>query len=53
MRLMPTPLLGLQVAAMLAALMSSLASVFNSASTVFTMDVWRRLRPRASQKELV
>eukprot|EP00290_Baffinella_frigidus_P037969 CAMPEP_0180309272 /NCGR_PEP_ID=MMETSP0988-20121125/29003_1 /TAXON_ID=697907 /ORGANISM="non described non described, Strain CCMP2293" /LENGTH=415 /DNA_ID=CAMNT_0022293025 /DNA_START=9 /DNA_END=1252 /DNA_ORIENTATION=- len=53
MRLMPSPLLGLQVAAMLAALMSSLASVFNSASTVFTMDVWRRLCPRASEKELV
>ena len=48
-RLLPTPVLGLMVASMLAALMSSLASVFNSASTLFTMDVWRYLRPQASQ----
>jgi len=41
------------VAAMLAALMSSVASIFNSTSTLFTMDVWRSARPYASQHELV
>jgi len=53
MRLLPSPLLGLMVASMLAALMSSLASVFNSTSTIFTMDIWRKLRPNASETELV
>jgi len=53
MRLLPSPLLGLMVASMLAALMSSLASVFNSTSTIFTMDVWRRIRPGATDHELV
>lgn len=32
------------LAVMMAALMSSLTSVFNSASTIFTMDVWLHLR---------
>lgn len=53
MRVLPTPILGIMVAAMLAALMSSLASVFNSTSTVFTMDVWRNIDPDASQAKLV
>ena len=53
MRVLPTPILGIMVAAMLAALMSSLASVFNSTSTVFTMDVWRSVEPNASQAKLV
>ena len=53
MDLLPTPALGLMVAAMLAALMSSVASIFNSTSTLFTMDVWRSVRPYASQQELV
>lgn len=38
---------------MLAALMSSLASVFNSTSTIFTMDIWRRIDSDASQERLV
>nr|KAG5708557.1 hypothetical protein BaRGS_032978 [Batillaria attramentaria] len=41
------------LAALLAALMSSLTSIFNSASTMFTMDIWRRFRPRAKQHELM
>uniref|UniRef100_A0A4X1SZJ4 Sodium/mannose cotransporter SLC5A10 n=1 Tax=Sus scrofa TaxID=9823 RepID=A0A4X1SZJ4_PIG len=44
---------GLMVAVMMAALMSSLTSIFNSSSTLFTMDVWRRLRPRAGERELL
>ncbi|NXA38362.1 SC5AA protein, partial [Eudromia elegans] len=44
---------GLMVAVMMAALMSSLTSVFNSSSTLFTMDIWRRLRPAASERELL
>ena len=32
------------LAVMMAALMSSLTSIFNSSSTIFTMDIWTRLR---------
>jgi len=52
-RLMPTGLVGLMVAAMLAALMSSLSAVFNSSSTIFTMDFYRHVRPKAGERELV
>ncbi len=52
-RLLPSGLVGIMIAAMLAALMSSLASVFNSSSTIFTMDFYKRLRPDASEKQLV
>ena len=41
------------LAALLAALMSSLTSIFNSSSTLFTMDLWRRCRPRAKESELM
>uniref|UniRef100_A0A8C8VGE3 Sodium/glucose cotransporter 2 n=1 Tax=Pelusios castaneus TaxID=367368 RepID=A0A8C8VGE3_9SAUR len=51
--LMPTGLRGLMLAVMLAALMSSLASIFNSSSTLFTMDIYNRLRPQARSKELL
>ncbi|KAJ6653394.1 hypothetical protein lerEdw1_009295 [Lerista edwardsae] len=51
--LMPSGLRGLMLAVMLAALMSSLASIFNSSGTLFTMDIYNRLRPRASDKELL
>uniref|UniRef100_A0A671EC32 Sodium/mannose cotransporter SLC5A10 n=1 Tax=Rhinolophus ferrumequinum TaxID=59479 RepID=A0A671EC32_RHIFE len=44
---------GLMIAVMMAALMSSLTSIFNSSSTLFTMDIWRRLRPRAGEWELL
>ncbi|KAM7069044.1 sodium/mannose cotransporter SLC5A10 isoform 1-T1 [Molossus nigricans] len=53
MELMPTGLRGLMIAVMMAALMSSLTSIFNSSSTLFTMDIWRRLRPRAGERELL
>ena len=44
---------GLMLAALLAALMSSLTSIFNSSSTLFTMDIWRYFRPHAKQAELM
>ncbi|HEU5208119.1 MAG TPA: sodium:solute symporter [Longimicrobiales bacterium] len=51
--LLPVGLRGLVVAGLLAALMSSLSSVFNSTSTLITWDVYRRLRPAASERQLV
>jgi SSS family solute:Na+ symporter len=50
---MPAGLRGLVVAGLLAALMSSLAGVFNASSTLFTLDFYRKLHPRASQAQLV
>jgi SSS family solute:Na+ symporter len=52
-RLLPAGMTGVMVAAMLAALMSSLASVFNSSSTIFTIDFYHKVRPAASERELV
>lgn len=51
--LLPTGVRGLVAAGLLAALMSSLASVFNSASTLFTIDIYKKLKPEASEKKLV
>jgi SSS family solute:Na+ symporter len=51
--LLPKGLVGLMVAALLAALMSSLSSVFNSCSTLITMDVYRKIKPGASERTLV
>jgi SSS family solute:Na+ symporter len=51
--LLPAGLRGLVVAGLLAALMSSLSSVFNSTSTLVTLDVYKRLRPDASERSLV
>ncbi|NXV70598.1 SC5A2 protein, partial [Atlantisia rogersi] len=47
MRLLPEGLRGLMLAVVLAALMSSLASIFASSGALFTFDVYRRLRPQA------
>ena len=52
-RLLPAGLKGLVLAGMLAALMSSLASAFNSCSTLLTWDVYRKWRPDASEARLV
>ncbi|MBN1511925.1 MAG: sodium:solute symporter [Phycisphaerae bacterium] len=52
-KLLPSGVKGLVIAALLAALMSSLAAVFNSSSTLVTMDFYRKWRPQASEKELV
>ncbi|XP_005050118.1 PREDICTED: sodium/glucose cotransporter 4 [Ficedula albicollis] len=51
--LMPDGLRGLMIAVMMAALMSSLTSVFNSSSTLFVVDIWQRLRRKASEQELM
>lgn len=51
--LLPSGLRGLVAAGLLAALMSSLASVFNSVSTLFTVDIYKKLRPKESEKKLV
>lgn len=51
--LMPVGLRGLLAGGLLAALMSSLASVFNSCSTLFTMDIYRKLKPATTEKQLV
>ena len=51
--LLPVGVRGLVVAGLLAALMSSLSSVFNSCSTLITWDIYRKLHPGASEKQLV
>ncbi|WP_405381080.1 sodium:solute symporter [Maribacter sp. LLG6340-A2] len=51
--LLPSGLRGLVAAGLLAALMSSLASVFNSCSTLFTVDIYKKLKPNAPEKKLV
>jgi SSS family solute:Na+ symporter len=51
--LLPTGLRGLVAGGLLAALMSSLAAVFNSCSTLFTMDIYKKLKPKASERTLV
>ena len=50
---LPVGIRGLVVAGLLAALMSSLAGVFNASSTLFTMDFYSKFRPEASEKSLV
>ena len=44
---------GLMLAALLAALMSSLTSIFNSASSIVTLDIWRQFRKKANEFELM
>jgi len=51
--LLPEGIRGLVAAGLLAALMSSLASVFNSCSTLFTIDIYKKIRPTASEAKLV
>lgn len=53
MQLLPSGVLGLVVAGLLAAMMSSVSATFNSASTLITMDFVRNLRPDLSSKQLV
>ncbi|MGB8191353.1 MAG: sodium:solute symporter [Chitinophagaceae bacterium] len=51
--IMPVGLRGLLAGGLLAALMSSLASVYNACSTLFTMDIYKKIKPEAGNKELV
>ncbi|XP_054190902.1 sodium/glucose cotransporter 4 isoform X8 [Homo sapiens] len=53
MALMPVGLRGLMIAVIMAALMSSLTSIFNSSSTLFTIDVWQRFRRKSTEQELM
>jgi len=50
---LPVGVRGIVVAGLLSALMSSLAGVFNASSTLFTMDLYQKLKPGASQHRLV
>ena len=50
---LPAGLRGLVVAGLLSALMSSLAGVFNASSTLFTVDLYSKWRPGASERQLV
>jgi SSS family solute:Na+ symporter len=51
--LLPVGLKGLVAGGLMAALMSSLASVFNSCSTIFTIDIYKKLKPNKSETELL
>lgn len=51
--LLPTGIKGLVAGGLMAALMSSLASVFNSSSTLFTVDIFKKLYPNSSERRLV
>ena len=51
--LLPTGLLGLVVAGLLAAMMSSISATFNSASTLITMDFVNKFKPNMTSKQLV
>ena len=52
-QLLPIGLRGLVVAGLLSALMSSLASMFNSCATLFTVDIYEKLRPGRPERELL
>jgi SSS family solute:Na+ symporter len=51
--LLPPGLVGLMIAALMAALMGAMSSVFNSASTLVTLDFYKKINPAASERELV
>lgn len=51
--LLPSGIKGIVVAGLLAALMSSLSAMFNSTSTLLTIDVFKKLKPEADEKMLV
>lgn len=51
--LLPSGLKGLVVAGLLAALMSSLSAMFNSTSTLLTIDIYKKLKPDSDEKSLV
>jgi len=51
--LLPAGLRGLVVGGLLAALMSSLSSLFNSCASLFTIDIYEKINPKASERHLV
>lgn len=52
-QIMPVGLRGILAGGLLAALMSSLASVYNACSTLYTIDIYKKQHPEASEKQLV
>nr|WP_319510017.1 sodium:solute symporter [uncultured Draconibacterium sp.] len=52
-QLLPAGIKGLVVCGILAALMSSLASLFNSSAMLFTIDFYKRFKPETPEKKLV
>lgn len=52
-KLLPAGVKGIVVCGILAALMSSLASLFNSSAMLFTIDFYKRFRPNTPEKKLV
>lgn len=53
MGMLPSGILGLVFAALIAAIVASLGSKINSVATIFTMDLYRTMKPQASQHTLV
>ena len=51
--LLPPGLRGIVVAGLLSALMGSLAGVFNACSTLFTVDIYQKWKPQATEHQLV
>lgn len=51
--LLPAGLLGLSLAALIAAMMSSIDSALNSASTLVTMDFYKKIKPETSSESLM
>jgi SSS family solute:Na+ symporter len=51
--LLPVGLRGLVVGGLLAALMSSLSALFNSCATLFTVDIYKKMRPDTPERKLV
>ncbi|KAL5971470.1 Sodium/glucose cotransporter 1 [Taenia solium] len=53
LNVLPSGARGLMLAVMMASLVSSLTSIFNSASTIFTVDIWRLIRPKSRDAEIM
>ncbi|KAL5968278.1 Sodium/glucose cotransporter 1 [Taenia solium] len=53
LNLLPSGARGLMLSVMMASLVSSLTSIFNSSSTIFTVDIWRLIRPHCKDAEIM
>ncbi|VDK78924.1 unnamed protein product [Dibothriocephalus latus] len=53
LNILPSGARGLMIAVMMASLVSSLTSIFNSSSTIFTVDIWKLIRPNCRDAELM
>lgn len=53
LRVLPAGLRGLMFSVIIAALMSGLDSIFNSAATLFTIDIWNHFKPKSSQRQQI